>query len=116
LIRLFFKRDLLYKFFYVRFILGGLSCFYNLDRQNCHCIEEISKGITVNSGSNTPVSFTVIRNEPGTYTVYVGGVSAGSFTVDGSAGPDIILYASIALILCALITGVFYLRKRQQEI
>jgi len=78
--------------------------------------EEISKGITVNSGSNTPVSFTVIRNEPGTYAVYVGGVSAGSFTVDGSAGPDIILYASIALIFCALIIGVFYLRKRQQEI
>jgi hypothetical protein len=78
--------------------------------------EETSKGITVNSGSNTPVSFTVSRNDPGTYTVYVGGVSAGSFTVDGIASPDIVLYISVALILIALAVGAVYFLRRKQSI
>ena len=34
--------------------------------------EESSQGVTVSSGSNTPLTFTVSRNDPGTYTVYVG--------------------------------------------
>ncbi len=32
-----------------------------------------SKGVTVSSGQTTPVHFTVSRNEPGTYSVYVSG-------------------------------------------
>jgi hypothetical protein len=74
--------------------------------------EESSRGVTVNSGSNVPVSFTVNRDEPGTYAVYVGGVSAGSFTVDGLMDPNIVLYASIVLIVGALIACVFYVRRK----
>jgi hypothetical protein len=77
--------------------------------------EESSQGITINSGSNTPVTFSVRRNEPGTYSVYVGGTNAGSFTVDALADPNIILYISGALILFAFAIGVIYTtRKRQQ--
>jgi hypothetical protein len=76
--------------------------------------EEVSKGVAVNSGSLVPVSFTVSRNEPGTYSVYVGGVSAGSFTVDEMADPDIILYISMALIFIALMAGMAIMLGRKQ--
>lgn len=76
-------------------------------------IEESSKGVTVSSGSSTPVSFNVSRNEPGAYTVYVGGVSAGSFTVDQFADSSIILYISGALLLVALIGGLIYFTRRR---
>jgi hypothetical protein len=75
---------------------------------------ENSRGVTVNSGSNTPVIFTVSRNEPGTYSVYVGGKQAGSFTVDQFADPNIILYISGALILLAFVIGVIYVSSRRQ--
>ena len=75
--------------------------------------EETSAGITVNSGSNSPVSFTVSRNEPGTYVVYVGVLSAGSFTVE-SADSDIILYISFAMIFIALVMGMLFLLRRKQ--
>ena len=68
--------------------------------------EEVSKGVVVSSGSLATVTFIVSRNEPGTYSVYVGGVSAGSFTVDEMANPNIILYISIVLILIALVVGM----------
>ena len=77
--------------------------------------EESSQGVTVNSGSSTPVTFTISRNEPDTYSVYVGGTQAGSFTVDQFADPNIILYISGALLVVAFITGLlFVLRSRQQ--
>ena len=76
--------------------------------------EESSQGITVNSGSNTPVSFTVMRNEPGTYSVYVGGTQAGSFVVDPLADTNMILYTSGALILFAFVIGVIYITRRRQ--
>ena len=75
---------------------------------------ENSRGITVNSGSNTPVIFTVSRNEPGTYSVSVGGTQAGSFTVDQFADPNMILYISGALILFAFALGVMYVTSRRQ--
>jgi hypothetical protein len=74
---------------------------------------ENSQGITVNSGSNMPITFTVSRSQPGTYSVYVGGVSAGSFTVDQFADSNIILYISGALILIALLLGVAYMVRRR---
>jgi hypothetical protein len=52
------------------------------------------------------VGFTITRNEPGTYTVVVAGISAGSFTVDQWADPNIILYISAALLFFALILGI----------
>jgi hypothetical protein len=76
--------------------------------------EEVSKGVAVSSGSIVIVTFTVSRNEPGTYSVYVGGVSAGSFTVDEMANPNIILYISIALIFIALVVGMAIMLRRKQ--
>jgi hypothetical protein len=76
--------------------------------------EEVSKGVAVSSGSLATVIFTVSRNEPGTYSVYVGGVSAGSFTVDEMANPNIILYISIALIFMALVVGMAIMLRRKQ--
>jgi Right handed beta helix region len=77
--------------------------------------EEASQGITVSSGGNTPITFTVSRNEPGTYSVYVGGTNAGSFTVDALADPNIILYISGALILFAFAIGVIYTTGRRSQ-
>jgi len=75
--------------------------------------EETSKGVTVNSGSDLPLSFTISRNEPGTYAVYVGGVSAGSFTVTSDES-NIILYISFAMIFIALVVGMLFLLRRKQ--
>jgi len=75
--------------------------------------EDTSRGVTVSSGSSVPITFTIHRNEPGTYTVYVGGTPAGSFTVDASSDPNIVLYISLGLIVAALIAFVFYVRGRQ---
>lgn len=76
--------------------------------------EESSQGVTVKSGSSTPVTFAVSRNEPGTYSVYVGGIQAGSFTVDQFADPDMILYISVALIFTAVAAGAVYLVRRRR--
>ncbi len=75
--------------------------------------EESSQGVTVSSGGSTPLTFTVSRNEPGTYTVYVGGTSAGSFTVDQFADGTI-LFISGAMILFALVIGVIFVTRRRQ--
>jgi phosphatidylserine decarboxylase len=77
--------------------------------------EESSQGITVNSGSIAPVIFTVSRNEPGTYSVRVGGTQAGSFIVDQFADPNIILYMSGALLVGAFITGLLLILGRRQQ-
>jgi hypothetical protein len=75
---------------------------------------ENSRGIAVNSGSSMPITFTVSRNEPGTYSVHVGGKQAGIFTVDQFADPNMILYISGALILLAFVIGVIYVSGRKQ--
>jgi hypothetical protein len=75
--------------------------------------EESSQGVTVSSGSNTPLTFTVSRNDPGNYTVYVGGTNAGSFTVDQFADPNIILFISGALIFFAFVIGIIYVTRRR---
>ncbi len=75
--------------------------------------EDDSKAVTVNSGSSIPVTFTVIRNQPGTYDVYVSGVSAGRFTVDEFADPNIILYISLASIFSFFILGLVYILRRK---
>lgn len=74
---------------------------------------ENSQGVTVNAGSSQPVIFTVSRNEPGTYSVYVGGTQAGSFTVDQSPDPNIILYISGALLVFAFAVGLLYMLMRR---
>lgn len=69
---------------------------------------ESSESISVNSGGSTTRTYKIFRNQPGTYTVYVGGVQAGSFKVDYFADPNIILFISGACIFFALIVGIIY--------
>jgi hypothetical protein len=78
--------------------------------------EDSSQGVTVESGGNRPVYFTVTRSQPGTYVVYIGGVEAGSFVVAEYIDPDTILLISLLLILASLVLGLIYVwRGRQQE-
>ncbi|MDD5312833.1 MAG: exo-alpha-sialidase [Dehalococcoidia bacterium] len=77
--------------------------------------EEASQGVTVKSGSSTPLTFNISRSEPGTYSVYVGSASAGSFVVDQFADPNIILYVSGAMLLFAFAIGVIYITGRKQS-
>lgn len=78
--------------------------------------EEAVQGVTVNSGSTSPVSFTVSRNDPGTYSVYAGGTYAGEFTVAGAVDPDVILFISLAMICFAFILGAVMLYRRRMQI
>ncbi|MDD5312785.1 MAG: SwmB domain-containing protein [Dehalococcoidia bacterium] len=75
---------------------------------------DASQGITIASGKSTPLTFTISRSEPGTYTVYVGSINAGSFVVDQFADPNIILYVSAALLLASFVMGVLYITGRRQ--
>jgi len=77
--------------------------------------EESSQGVSVASGASAPVQFTVLRNDPGTYSVYVGSVPAGTFTVDALVDPNIVLYLSCAALFIALIMGLYMLRGRNRR-
>jgi hypothetical protein len=77
--------------------------------------EEAAQGVTLNSGSNKSIYFTISRSEPGAYMVYVGGTPAGSFTVGQAAGPDIILAISSLLVLAALVLSLVYVSRRRQR-
>jgi hypothetical protein len=70
--------------------------------------EAESKGIALSSGQSTTMNFSVSRNDPGTYTVLVNGVPAGSFTVDLFTNNDALIYGIIALFTIGII-GVLYL-------
>jgi hypothetical protein len=72
-----------------------------------------TQGLTLSSGQTAPIHFSVSRNEPGTYSVYVGGVPAGSFTVDMFTNNDIPIYGTIALVTIG-IAGVLYLVTRRR--
>jgi hypothetical protein len=76
--------------------------------------EEANQGVTLSSGSRTPIKFTVSRDEPGTYSVYVGSIPAGSFVIDQFADPNLILYISGALLLFALVGGVIFMATRKR--
>ena len=71
-----------------------------------------SKGVTLASGQSTPVHFYISENEPGTYNVHVGGVSAGSFTVDAFANNDILIYGIIALFTIGIAGTLFLLARK----
>lgn len=76
--------------------------------------EEVeSKGVAVAGGQTTPVNFQVSRNEPGTYTVQVGNVPAGSFTVDAFANNDILIYGIIALFALGIAGTLFFILRRR---
>jgi len=70
--------------------------------------EAESKGITLSSGQSTMIHFSVSRNDPGSYTVRVNGVPAGSFTVDLFTNNDALIFSIIALFTVAIV-GVLYL-------
>jgi uncharacterized membrane protein len=70
--------------------------------------EAESKGITLSSGESAQVHFSVSQNDPGTYSIYVNGVPAGSITVDLFTNNDILIYSIIALFSIGII-GVLYL-------
>jgi len=77
--------------------------------------EESSQLVTANQGKEVPINFTISKNEPGTYAVYVESVNAGSITVgevDEHAGPNIILYIVIALIIFAIILRAIYVWRK----
>jgi phosphatidylserine decarboxylase len=74
--------------------------------------EEAQQGVSVNSGGSTQVTFDVSRDEPGTYTVYVGGTRAGSFTVDQFT-PNTILVISGVLVFFVLVSGVVYMTRKR---
>jgi hypothetical protein len=74
-----------------------------------------SKGVALASGASAPVQFNVSQNEPGTYTVYVGGTSAGSFVVDPFTNNEILIYGLIALFTIG-IAGTLYLVTRKRAV
>jgi hypothetical protein len=76
--------------------------------------EEVeSRGVAVSGGQTAPLHFYLSRNEPGTYSVYVGGVSAGSFTVDLFTNNDVLIYIIIALFTLG-IAGALYMLTRKR--
>jgi len=76
--------------------------------------EEDNQTVTVESGKIRTVDFTVSRSKPGTYRVYVGSISAGSFMVDELADPNLILYISLALIFSSFVLGIIYTWRKLQ--
>jgi len=72
-----------------------------------------SQGITLSSGQTAPLHFYLSRNEPGTYSVTVSGVSAGSFTVDTFANNDFLIYGIIALFTIG-IAAIIYMVTRKR--
>ncbi|MHB8084220.1 MAG: CARDB domain-containing protein [Dehalococcoidia bacterium] len=75
-------------------------------------LEEQSKGVNLDSGQTMPTSFTVMRDEPGTYTVSVNSVAAGSFTVDIFNNNDALIYGIIAAITLAIGAVLFVVIKK----
>ena len=76
---------------------------------------ESVRGVTVESGRTRSITFTTVKNQPGTYTVYVGSSPAGNFTVEEYIDPNIVLTISLLLIFTSLVLAVIYFRRRQQE-
>jgi len=72
-----------------------------------------SQGVTVASGQTSPVHFSLSMNEPGTYTVSVGNVPAGSFTVDAFANNDFLIYGLIALFTIGIAVVIFMVTRKR---
>jgi hypothetical protein len=72
-----------------------------------------SQGVTVASGQTSPVHFSLSMNEPGTYTVSVGNVPAGSFTVDAFANNDFLIYGLIALFTIGLAVAIYTVTRKR---
>ena len=78
-------------------------------------VEEAEKGVTVAAGSSQDVTFSVTREEPGSYSVTVAGLS-GSFTVVGPSPTPSINWAIVAGIIAAVVAVgllTFFLIRRR---
>ncbi|GEM_PF-526379 len=73
-----------------------------------------SRGVTLSAGESAPVHFYVTRNEPGTYTVRVGNIPAGSFTVDLFSNNDILIYGVIAVFTLGIVGVIILLSRRRR--
>ncbi|MBN1690247.1 MAG: hypothetical protein JW901_04435 [Dehalococcoidia bacterium] len=78
--------------------------------------EEDSRGIVVAGGSSALVAFTVARNWPGVYSVYVGEANAGSLTVGNPVGDGIILLTSSLMLIVAFAIGAVHLYQRRSSL
>jgi len=76
--------------------------------------EEASQGITLKSGDAQSIYFTISRNQPGTYTVYVNNTQAGSFVIEDVIDPNIILIISCMLIFLSFLLGTIYIYRRRK--
>ncbi len=77
-------------------------------------VEESAQPATLASGQSSTMDFTVTRNEPGTYSVIVNNVPAGSFTVELFNSNDMLIYGSVALFAVGFI-GVLYMLTRKRK-
>lgn len=75
--------------------------------------EAESKGVALSSGQSTTMNFSVSRNDPGTYSVLVNGVPAGSFTVDLFTNNDALIYGIIALFTVGIIGVLLVVVRRR---
>lgn len=75
---------------------------------------ESTQGVTVNSGSSSQLTFSISRNEPGEYNVYVDGAPAGSFTVEMVTRNDVVLIISATLVAMSFLLGIIILWRRQR--
>ncbi len=64
--------------------------------------EEQQQAVSVDGGKVLPMQFSIQRNEPGTYKVFINNVNAGTFTVEDTASRDMLIY----LIFISLICGI----------
>ena len=79
-------------------------------------VTEQTKSVTLDGGASTTVSFTVVKDKVGTYTVAVGSLT-GSFTVTAPPTPpdNTWMYVLASLILVAVVGYYLYTRRRQSE-
>jgi hypothetical protein len=75
--------------------------------------EADSQSVVLAAGQTAPVHFYVSMNEPGTYTVQVGSVPAGSFTVDAFANNDFLIYGLIALFTIGIAVVIYMVTRKR---
>ena len=75
--------------------------------------EADSQSVVLAAGQTAPVHFYVSMNEPGTYSVHVGSVPAGSFTVDAFANNDFLIYGLIALFTIGIAVVIYMVTRKR---
>jgi hypothetical protein len=75
--------------------------------------EADSQSVVLAAGQTAPVHFYVSMNEPGTYSVHVGSVPAGSFTVDVLANNDFLIYGLIALFTIGIAVVIYMVTRKR---